>query len=105
MSFRFDRRQIPEEDAGAVEAGLRELIARAADAVADAQVKVRRLRLAKPLGPVGDATRVADILCRRASAVLGEEIRPHGVPLYTDARHYAKRASRPFSTAPDQGAS
>jgi acetylornithine deacetylase/succinyl-diaminopimelate desuccinylase-like protein len=90
VSFRLDRRLIPEEDAGAVEVGLRELIARAAGAVPDASVTVRRLLLAKPLGPVGDAPRLAEILCRRASDVLGEAIRPHGVPLYTDARHYAE---------------
>jgi succinyl-diaminopimelate desuccinylase len=90
VSFRLDRRLIPEEDAGPVEAGLRELIARAGGAVPDARVGVRRLLLAKPLGPVADAPLLAEILCRRASEVLGEEIRPHGVPLYTDARHYAE---------------
>jgi succinyl-diaminopimelate desuccinylase len=88
VTFRLDRRLIPEEDAAAVEAEIRDLIERAAGA--EARVAVRRILLARPLGPVGDAPRLAQILRRRASEVLGEEIRAHGVPLYTDARHYAE---------------
>jgi succinyl-diaminopimelate desuccinylase len=90
VTFRLDRRLIPEEDAAAVEAELLSLIEQAGGAVAEARVAVRRILLARPLGPVGDAPRLGDILCRRASEVLGEEIRAHGVPLYTDARHYAE---------------
>lgn len=90
VTFRLDRRLIPEEDAAAVEADLRALIERAAGAVPEARVGVRRILLARPLGPVGDASKLTGILCRRASEAWGEEIRAHGVPLYTDARHYAE---------------
>ena len=90
VTFRLDRRMIPEEDAGRLETGLEELILRAAGAVPDARVTVRRILLSRPLGPVGDAPKLAEIFCRRASEVMGEEIRAHGVPLYTDARHYAE---------------
>ena len=32
---------------------------------------------------------MVEILCQRASAVMGEPIGASGVPLYTDARHYS----------------
>lgn len=88
--FRLDRRLIPEEDAGRVETGLRELINAAAGGVSGAEVEIRRILLAGPLAPVGDATTLASTLCRRASQVLGEPVEASGVPLYTDARHYAE---------------
>jgi succinyl-diaminopimelate desuccinylase len=90
VTFRLDRRLIPEEQPDAVEAELREMIAKAGRAVPGARVEVRRILLARPLAPIGDAPRLGEILCRRASEVLGEEIRAQGVPLYTDARHYAE---------------
>ncbi len=85
--FRLDRRITPDEDAGAVEAGLRALID-APDA-AGAVITIRRVLLAAPLTPLPGAVRLADILCAEASAVFGETIPTTGVPLYTDARHYA----------------
>jgi succinyl-diaminopimelate desuccinylase len=90
VGFRLDRRLIPEEEPDAVEAELREVIAKAGRAVPGARVEVRRILLARPLAPIGDAPRLGEILCRRASEVLAEEIRAQGVPLYTDARHYAE---------------
>ena len=90
VTFRLDRRLIPEEQADAVEAELRQAIVKAGQAVPGARVEIRRILLARPLAPIGDAPTLAELLCRRASEVLGEEIRAQGVPLYTDARHYAK---------------
>ena len=88
MLFRLDRRIVPEEDAGAVEAELRAVIAEAADgALPDPRRGPPHPagRAAAPL-PGGAADRDA---LRRASAVMGEPITASGVPLYTDARHYA----------------
>jgi len=90
VTFRLDRRLIPEEQPDAVEAELRAVIAKAGQAVPGARVEIRRILLARPLAPIGDAPRLAEILCRRASEVLGEQIRAQGVPLYTDARHYTE---------------
>lgn len=90
VTFRLDRRLIPEEAPDQVEAELRDLIGRAARAVPEAGVTVRRIMLARPLGPVGDAPRLGEMLCRRATEVTGELVEAHGVPLYTDARHYAE---------------
>lgn len=86
--FRLDRRIVPEENPEAVEAELREVIAKAASAVEGARVDVRRILLAKPLQRLPAGDRMIDALCRRASQVMGEPISASGVPLYTDARHY-----------------
>jgi succinyl-diaminopimelate desuccinylase len=87
--FRLDRRIVPEEDVTAVETELRGVIAEAATAVEGARVEVRRILLAAPLQQLPAGKRMTEALCRRASEVMGEPIGPSGVPLYTDARHYA----------------
>lgn len=87
--LRLDRRIIPEEDPEQVEAGLRALVARAASAFPAARAGVRRILLATPLVPMAGGRRLAETLCRHASAVMGEAVTTQGVPLYTDARHYA----------------
>ena len=47
--------------------------------------------LAAPLAPQPGWERVAGAIQRHAQAVLGVEVPVTGVPLYTDARHYAAR--------------
>ncbi|RZN10419.1 peptidase M20 [Bradyrhizobium genosp. SA-3] len=89
ITFRLDRRMIPEEDPGAVEQELRDLIAKAALAYPQAHVEVRRIVLAEPLRPLPGTARLAQMLCGHASDVIGEPVSSKGVPLYTDARHYA----------------
>ena len=88
VAFRIDRRIIPEENPAEVEADLRALIA---SAEYDPQIKieVRRLLLADSLTPRAGVERIAHAIQRRAKEVLGVEVPTAGVPLYTDARHYA----------------
>jgi len=88
VAFRVDRRIIPEEKPAEVEAELRALIASAKH---DPQIKieVRRLLLAEPLTPSAGVDGLARAIQRRAKEVLGVEVPTAGVPLYTDARHYA----------------
>jgi len=88
VTFRLDRRMIPEEKADAVEGELRELIGDAAKAFPDATVTVRQILLAEPLMPLPGGERLTALLCEHASAVVGEPVEAKGVPLYTDARHY-----------------
>jgi acetylornithine deacetylase/succinyl-diaminopimelate desuccinylase-like protein len=45
--------------------------------------------LAAPLTPVPAGQALTDLLCAHATRVMGEPITASGVPLYTDARHYA----------------
>jgi acetylornithine deacetylase/succinyl-diaminopimelate desuccinylase-like protein len=87
--FRLDRRIIPEEDPSQVESELRELITAAASSRAGIKVDVARLLLAAPLVPQPGTDRIAAAIARHAGQVLGVDIRSTGVPLYTDARHYA----------------
>ena len=89
VAFRLDRRMIPEENPAEVERELRELIEAAAGAVPQARVNVRRILLAEPLVPLAGGQRLTEILCAHATHVMGEPIAAKGVPLYTDARHYA----------------
>jgi acetylornithine deacetylase/succinyl-diaminopimelate desuccinylase-like protein len=45
--------------------------------------------LAQPLKPIAGQQRLISALQRNAEAVFGGPVLPHGVPLYTDARHYS----------------
>jgi len=86
--LKIDRRMIPEEQAGAVEAEVRELIARSVAASAGVRVEIRRLLLAHPLKPLpGNAPLVAAVQTH-GEAVFGVPIPVSGSPLYTDVRLY-----------------
>lgn len=89
VAFRLDRRIIPDEDPVSVEAELREIIGAAAAAYPKASVTVRRVLLALPLTPLPGSEVLAETLCRHASEVFDTAVHTTGVPLYTDARHYA----------------
>jgi len=87
--FRIDRRMIPEEHPAKVETDLRALIAGAAKARPQIKADVRRTLLAVPLIPRPGAERIAAAIQRHAKEILGVDVQVTGVPLYTDARHYA----------------
>ena len=89
--FRIDRRMIPEEDPGAAEAELRARIAAAAKQRPRVQVDARRFLLAEPLAPQPGTERIVAAIQRHAREILGVDVPATGVPLYTDARHYAAR--------------
>jgi succinyl-diaminopimelate desuccinylase len=90
VSFRFDRRMIPEENPTQVEAHLRRTIGAAAADLPGIQVEVRRLLLAHALKPLPGQKVLVETLQRHAHEVLGEAIPAVGVPLYTDARLYGE---------------
>ncbi len=86
--LKIDRRMIPEEQAGTVEAEVRELIDRTVATSAGVRVEIRRLLLAQPLKPLaGNAPLVAAVQ-RHGQAVFGGPIPTSGTPLYTDVRLY-----------------
>jgi len=87
--LKLDRRMIPEEDPGVVEARVRELIAQAAASRPGITVEVRRLLLARALTPSPASAPLAETLQRHASEVFGEAVGQSGTPLYTDVRLYA----------------
>ncbi len=88
VSFRIDRRMIPEENPDDVEAALRDRIAAALAGRKGIAVDARRVMMAAALTPLGEVARLTEPLIRHASARFGETISCVGVPLYTDARHY-----------------
>ena len=90
VTLRLDRRLIPEEDPEAVEDELSELVGEAVAVFPGASCHIRRIMLARPFVPVGRALELAGLFAHHASAIFGEEVPVHGVPLYTDARHYAE---------------
>ena len=89
IAFRIDRRLIPEEQGEAVEAELIRLIEAATPDMAGVEVECRRIMLAEPLRPLPGVERLVQAVQGPAKAVLGLSIEATGVPLYTDARHYA----------------
>ena len=89
VTFRLDRRIIPEERPADVEAELRAVIGCIADDHPLATTIVRRILLAEPLSPLEGGRRVTELLCKHATRVMGEPVTAKGVPLYTDARHYS----------------
>jgi acetylornithine deacetylase/succinyl-diaminopimelate desuccinylase-like protein len=89
VRFRLDRRIIPEENPRVVEAMLRESIDDFARQWPETQVRVRRVLLAAPLVPIEGQQRLIDALQRAARQRFASELPLAGVPIYTDARHYA----------------
>nr|WP_210261199.1 ArgE/DapE family deacylase [Enterovirga sp. DB1703] len=90
VSFRLDRRVTPEENPETVERELTALIRGAAAGHEGIFVEIRRILLARAFGPVPGADRLADIVSRRATEIMGEPVPTGGVPLYADARHYSE---------------
>jgi acetylornithine deacetylase/succinyl-diaminopimelate desuccinylase-like protein len=86
VTFRIDRRVIPEETPEAAEAELRAVIDAAT--VPGVRVEVRRILLALPLVKLPGSERLTQTLQKYGQAFFGVPIAEHGVPLYTDARHY-----------------
>lgn len=90
VTFRLDRRIIPEENAERVEQELAGVIREAAAAHAGVGCEVRRVMRAGPLVSLEGTPALADAVARHARRLLREEIPVLGVPLYTDARHYSE---------------
>jgi acetylornithine deacetylase/succinyl-diaminopimelate desuccinylase-like protein len=88
VRFRIDRRIIPEEAPEQAEADLRNMIEAAGRRFAGIQVEIRRIMLALPLTRLPGAERLAQALQTHGEQFFGVPIAEHGVPLYTDARHY-----------------
>jgi len=88
VSFRIDRRIIPEESPAAAEAELRALIEKTAALIPGIHIEIRRILLSLPLVKLPGAERLTAALQRHGERFFGTPIAEHGVPIYTDARHY-----------------
>jgi acetylornithine deacetylase/succinyl-diaminopimelate desuccinylase-like protein len=97
VSFKLDRRMIPDEDAAEVEAAIRKTIADAAASFhppfggRHVQVDIRRMLLAHAMKPLPGNKPLVDALQHHGREVFGEPIPALGTPLYTDVRLYVER--------------
>jgi acetylornithine deacetylase/succinyl-diaminopimelate desuccinylase-like protein len=87
--MRLDRRIIPDEVPGQAEKFTRALIAQSVRKMSGIKVAVRRILFAEPFRPKPGQEHLVEALSRNAQEVFGVEVKAHGVPLYTDARHYS----------------
>jgi acetylornithine deacetylase/succinyl-diaminopimelate desuccinylase family protein len=96
VTFKLDRRMIPEEDPAQVEASLHATIAQAAERFAPPRggkairVDIKRLLLARAMVPLAGNAPLVDAIQQHAQAVFGEAIPAVGTPLYTDVRLYTE---------------
>ena len=90
VSFKLDRRMIPEEDPVAVEASIRDVIAQAAAQFPGITVDVRRILLARSMKPLPGNKPLVDAIQKHAEAVFGHKPPAMGTPLYTDVRLYGE---------------
>lgn len=88
VALRLDRRIIPEESPAQAEHELRELIA-SVPVQAGIRIDVHRIMLAEPLVESPKAKPLISAIRTHGERVFGVPIATNGVPLYTDARHYA----------------
>ena len=90
VSFKLDRRMIPEENPADVEASIRGVIADAATLCPGITVEIKRLLLANSMRPSPGNAPLVDAIQKHGELVFGEPIPAMGTPLYTDVRLYAE---------------
>jgi len=91
VTFRIDRRMIPEENPQAVEQELRDLIAQATAALPGISTEVTQILVVRPMAVVPGQERLVSALAEAAAVVLGEDMAAEGTPIYCDARLYTER--------------
>lgn len=98
VSFKLDRRMIPEEDPSEVESNIRQVLNEATfeinakrqpeDAV---RVDIKRILMAHAMKPLPGNKPLVDALQTHGRDIFGEPIPALGTPLYTDVRLYVER--------------
>jgi succinyl-diaminopimelate desuccinylase len=91
ITFRIDRRMIPEENPQAAEQELRDLIAQATGALPGITTEVTQILVVRPMAVVPGQERLVEAIVAAAKVVLGEDIGREGTPIYCDARLYTER--------------
>jgi succinyl-diaminopimelate desuccinylase len=91
VTFRIDRRMIPEESPQDVEQELRDLIAQATAVLPGITTEVTQVLVVRPMAVVAGQDRLVSALTEAAVVVLGEKISAEGTPIYCDARLYTER--------------
>jgi succinyl-diaminopimelate desuccinylase len=90
VTFKLDRRMIPEENPQQVEDTLRSVIAQATAQCPGVRVDIKRILLARALQPLPGNQPLVQALQHHAQAVFGEAVPALGTPLYTDVRLFCE---------------
>ena len=90
VTFKLDRRMIPEENPAEVEARLRQIIFETAAQTPGVAVDIKRILLARAMQPLAGNKPLVDSLQKHGQAVFGELIPALGTPLYTDVRLFCE---------------
>jgi acetylornithine deacetylase/succinyl-diaminopimelate desuccinylase family protein len=90
VTFKLDRRMIPEENPAEVEANIRRVVADAAVQTTGITVEVKRIFLARALKPLPGNKPLVEALQKHATDIFGEPIPATGTPLYTDVRLFCE---------------
>jgi len=90
VTFKLDRRMIPEENPAEVEATLRKVISDTAAELPGISVDVKRILLANSMRPLSGNTPLVDAIQKHGGTVFGEAIPALGTPLYTDVRLFSE---------------
>ncbi len=90
VSFKLDRRMIPEENPAQVEATLRQLIQDTATLQSGVTVDIKRMLLANSMQPLPGNEPLVRAIQKHGEQVFGEKIPALGTPLYTDVRLFCE---------------
>ena len=90
VTFKLDRRMIPEENPADVEAAMRTLIEDTAAQSPGITVNIRRILLARALQPLPGNRLLVESIQKHGLAVFGEPLPALGTPLYTDVRLFCE---------------
>ena len=90
VSFKLDRRMIPEENPVEVEAAIRQVIADAAAQCPGIRVEIKRMLLANALKPLAGNAPLVEAIQKHGRTLFGQDIPAMGTPLYTDVRLYGE---------------
>lgn len=98
VSFKLDRRMIPEENPEQVEANIRDVIAQAVAefnqgraASSQIHIDIKRMLMAHAMKPLSGNAPLVNAIQEHGQAVFGEAIPAMGTPLYTDVRLYVEK--------------
>ena len=96
VTFKLDRRMIPEENSQEVETSIRETITKSVDTFnkahghqAPVELDIKRILLAESMKPQDGQQPLINALQKHAGTIFETDIPVVGTPLYTDVRLYA----------------
>ena len=90
VTFKLDRRMIPEENPVEVEAALRQIIEGTVASSVGVSVDIKRILLARAMQPLAGNKPLVEAIQKHGEAVFGEPIPALGTPLYTDVRLFCE---------------